>query len=270
MGCSVEASGADDGFLKTDDGDDDNKGFVSFTVQVRNDVSSAEEDIKNKAFIQFDQETSFPTNEVVTDVSLAPEPPILRSPANRKTGVATDIVLSWNRSDYASDFRVFLTPDGPAGQSTGDEIDYQHPAPLQPNKLYRWQVIAVSTTGATAASEEWTFTTGSGASKFLRGDANNSGKVDISDAQYILSFLFLGGPAPKCLDAGDTNDDTRDTDDDTSTLDLSDGVYLLNWLFLGGRIPPPPSPPDEIGEAPVCGPDPTFDDIGCDGPVECL
>ena len=31
------------------------------------------------------------------------------------------------------------------------------------------------------------------------GDVNVSGQVDIADAQYLLNFLFLGGPAPKPL-----------------------------------------------------------------------
>lgn len=36
---------------------------------------------------------------------------------------------------------------------------------------------------------------------FLRGDANASGKVDLSDAVFTLNWLFLGGLAPSCPDA---------------------------------------------------------------------
>ena len=28
-------------------------------------------------------------------------------------------------------------------------------------------------------------------------DANDDGKVDLSDATYVLNYLFLGGPAPR-------------------------------------------------------------------------
>jgi hypothetical protein len=28
------------------------------------------------------------------------------------------------------------------------------------------------------------------------GDANNDGTVDISDAVYLISYTFAGGPAP--------------------------------------------------------------------------
>ena len=34
---------------------------------------------------------------------------------------------------------------------------------------------------------------------FVCGDTNGDGTFDISDPIYSLSFLFLGGPAPKCL-----------------------------------------------------------------------
>jgi Zn-dependent metalloprotease len=82
---------------------------------------------------------------------------------------------------------------------------------------------------------------------FRRGDANGDGKVDLSDAVRSLSFLFLGTPAPGCLDAADANDDNR--------IDLSDGVFPLSVLFLGqGQLPDPGSE--------QCGQDPTTS-IGC-------
>ena len=55
--------------------------------------------------------------------------------------------------------------------------------------------------------------------RFIRGDANSDGKVNLSDAICALSFLFLGeGPcaAPRCLSALDA--------DDTGTILLSDPI----------------------------------------------
>ncbi len=75
---------------------------------------------------------------------------------------------------------------------------------------------------------------------FKRGDVNADGEVNISDASFLLNFLFLGGPTPPCMDAADANDD--------GNADISDASYILNFLFLGG--PPPPAP----GPA-TCGPD---------------
>lgn len=38
---------------------------------------------------------------------------------------------------------------------------------------------------------------GSGSLRPESGDVNDDGKVDISDAGYLLQFLFTGGPNPK-------------------------------------------------------------------------
>jgi len=81
----------------------------------------------------------------------------------------------------------------------------------------------------------------------LRGDCNQDGSVDISDAVTALGHLFLGGAAD-CRDACDA--------DDTGVLDISDGIYQLNHLFLGGPALRPPFP--------ACGPDPTEDLLTCD------
>jgi hypothetical protein len=64
---------------------------------------------------------------------------------------------------------------------------------------------------------------------FLCGDANGDATVDISDAVYLISYIFSGGPAPAPLDAGDANCD--------STVDISDVVYLIAYIFSGGAAP---------------------------------
>jgi len=83
---------------------------------------------------------------------------------------------------------------------------------------------------------------------FLRGDSNQSGTVDLSDAVALLEYLFLGGDLV-CEDFGDANDN--------GVLDISDAVYLFGYLFLGS--PPPPPPLAEPGE------DPTDDELSCQG-----
>ena len=88
-----------------------------------------------------------------------------------------------------------------------------------------------------------------GEKSFVRGDVNFDEKLDLSDAIFILSYLFLGGPPPRCEDAADTND--------KGTLDITDAVYLLNHLFLGNAAPPAPYP--------VEGMDPTEDKQNCLG-----
>ncbi|MBI4584403.1 MAG: hypothetical protein HY717_10315 [Planctomycetes bacterium] len=72
---------------------------------------------------------------------------------------------------------------------------------------------------------------------FIRGDANDDGKVNIADPIYIINANFRGGPPVLCKDAGDAND--SDSVDDPN---LADAVYIINHQFGGGSAPPPPFP----------------------------
>lgn len=89
---------------------------------------------------------------------------------------------------------------------------------------------------------------------FHRGDPDESGDSDLTDAIFIFNHLFLGDEPPQCLESADVTNDGQ--------LDLSDGIALLNWLFLGGAPPGPPGPPEED-----CGTDPdvpgSAGDLGC-------
>lgn len=67
---------------------------------------------------------------------------------------------------------------------------------------------------------------------FVRGDANADGKINITDAIFVLNFLFLGGATPRCLDAADADDKSE------RAVNITDAIYLLNFLFLGGPSPP--------------------------------
>jgi hypothetical protein len=64
---------------------------------------------------------------------------------------------------------------------------------------------------------------------FVCGDASGDGTVDISDAVYLISYIFSGGPAPVPLLAGDANCD--------GTVDISDVVYLIVYIFSSGLAP---------------------------------
>ncbi|MBI4583248.1 MAG: right-handed parallel beta-helix repeat-containing protein [Planctomycetes bacterium] len=82
---------------------------------------------------------------------------------------------------------------------------------------------------------------------FRRGDANEDGDVDITDAIRVLEFLFLGGVEISCHDAADI--------DDSGAVDISDPIYLLQHLFLRGDPP--------LAPFPGCGGDPTADVLPC-------
>ena len=70
--------------------------------------------------------------------------------------------------------------------------------------------------------------------RYIRGDANADGQVNISDSQSVFGYLFLGRVEPSCRDSGDVNADGK--------LDISDGIRLLQFLFIGGAQPSAPYP----------------------------
>jgi hypothetical protein len=84
---------------------------------------------------------------------------------------------------------------------------------------------------------------------FIRGDCNDDGLVDISDAIKIFGFLFLGELSCVCLEATNANGDP--------STDISDGIFVLSYLFSGGAPPPPPFPERGFSEdsdpTEICG-----------------
>ena len=81
---------------------------------------------------------------------------------------------------------------------------------------------------------------------FVRGDVNQSGGVNISDAIGGLAYLFQGG-ALTCQDSLDMNDN--------GSLNIADVIGLLSYLFSGAAAPPAPFP--------GCGADLTPDTLEC-------
>ncbi len=63
----------------------------------------------------------------------------------------------------------------------------------------------------------------------LLGDSNSDQMVSISDAVYLIQYIFSGGPAPLYPNAADVNADC--------TISLLDVVYIVNFVFAGGPYP---------------------------------
>jgi hypothetical protein len=61
------------------------------------------------------------------------------------------------------------------------------------------------------------------------GNANGDGVINVSDAVYLVNYIFAGGAAPSPLCNGDTNADKK--------VNISDAVYLINYIFAGGPGP---------------------------------
>jgi hypothetical protein len=64
---------------------------------------------------------------------------------------------------------------------------------------------------------------------FLCGDADGNKVVNISDAVYLVAYIFGGGSTPEPLLAGDA--------DCNYMVNISDAVYLISYIFGGGAAP---------------------------------
>lgn len=88
-----------------------------------------------------------------------------------------------------------------------------------PNNNYGWGIIN------TWAALNHSFAPPS----YVPGDANGSGGISVSDAVYIISYIFAAGSAPSPLESGDA--------DCSGSVSISDAVYLINHIFGGGPAP---------------------------------
>ena len=61
------------------------------------------------------------------------------------------------------------------------------------------------------------------------GDADNDGTINIFDVAFLITYLYLDGPAPDPLDMGDANGD--------SIINIFDITYLIGFLYNGGPEP---------------------------------
>ena len=116
---------------------------------------------------------------------------------------------------------------------------------LSPGDLVELALTPVGPTGDTGdasdGSANWLRLVGRGEDPdpgevFRRGDADNNGSVQLTDAIGILGFLFLGEAAPTCFDAADA--------DDNGSVQLTDAIGILGFLFLGEAPPAHPGPSD--------------------------
>jgi hypothetical protein len=83
--------------------------------------------------------------------------------------------------------------------------------------------------GASALLYCLDFQDGFAANYSVAGDADGNFNVDISDAVYLISYIFSSGPAPVPLASGDA--------DCSGFVDIADTVYLVSYIFGGGAPP---------------------------------
>ncbi|MBN1441515.1 MAG: hypothetical protein JXA90_02350, partial [Planctomycetes bacterium] len=143
----------------------------------------------------------------------------------------TDAALQAGDPDFGAPVGNYLAIGVPGVNQDGDiEIDYVG---------YKAGVHAPTSTPCA-----------SGGARFVRGDADSNGTVNLTDGIRILSFLFTGGPAPECMDAADVDDSGG------PQPAITDAIRLFGWLYLGQAAPAAPSPSAPTYAAGDCGIDP--------------
>jgi hypothetical protein len=102
--------------------------------------------------------------------------------------------------------------------------------------------------------------------RFVRGDVDASGGINITDAVFLLSYLFGSGREPPCLEAADVDDSGG------SAPNITDAIVVLNWLFQSGPAPRPPSPSTAAYTRADCGVEPPGapDSLDCKAFPPCL
>ena len=65
--------------------------------------------------------------------------------------------------------------------------------------------------------------------EFLCGDASSDGKVNVTDAVFLINYVFRDGNPPDPYIAGNTNCDSK--------VNISDAVWLINYIFVSGPAP---------------------------------
>jgi hypothetical protein len=197
------------------------------------------------------------------------EPPRPRSPVNLRISVVGCAdrrpTLRWDPAAGAAGERytVFLDADsgGIAEPTTvearvGAATELTLGRDLVPGP-YFWRVVATNEffthieDGAASMVARFEVCDVPPEPRFVRGDADVNGRVEITDAIRTLNFLFLGTGELPCRDAADADDNGR--------LEITDAIRLLNYLFLGTGVIPPPAPSRPSYLPSDCGADPTAD-----------
>jgi len=64
---------------------------------------------------------------------------------------------------------------------------------------------------------------------FVCGDLNDDEVINILDVTFLISYLYMGGPAPDPLESADVNSD--------GVVNILDVTYLISYLYMGGPEP---------------------------------
>ncbi len=171
----------------------------------------------------------FRTNRAPSSPSVG-NPAFSKAAQNSAQSLGAGAAVDPDGDSIVYEFEVFAVDDTtqllksatvPASSGT---TFWKVPTDLPASSEFQWRVRASDG----EAASDWTtlarFTTVAASEC---GDQDASGRVDISDALYLLNYVFSNGPEP--TGAGDVNCD--------EITDVSDAVFLIEYLYANGSVP---------------------------------
>ena len=98
---------------------------------------------------------------------------------------------------------------------------------------YFYQVFATDAEGQVSAGSDLEMVTVDFGSPcdWLVGDANDDGSHNITDAVYLITYIFAAGPAPTPHAVGSGDSDCN------GTVNITDAVRIVSYVFGGGPLP---------------------------------
>ncbi len=193
-------------------------------------------DVYDIVFYATDDSGAVDSEAITITVNNVNRPPVLDSIGDYSTEIGDTILIIITAVDPDGDSVTItaenLPPDASFSYEGWDEIleKYYGEFFWVPNEsqIGTYGNIRFIASDGTLTDDETITITVTGTT-FLCGDANSDGTVSIFDITYIISYLYLGGPAPAVPVSADVNND--------ATINVFDITYLVAYLYLEGPEP---------------------------------
>jgi hypothetical protein len=165
-------------------------------------------------------------------INAPPDAPSINGPTAGSTGVSYEfdfLSVDPDNNDiyYFVDWGDGNTEDWVGPYASDDKVTLTH----------SWSssgdyVVKAKAKDVYDAQSSWSENYNFGVSE-LCGDATGDLLVNVSDAVYIINYVFVNGDPPDPYSKGDVNCD--------ELVNVSDAVYIINYVFVEGNAPCDPS-----------------------------
>jgi hypothetical protein len=170
-----------------------------------------------------------PVTLTVENEPTLPDEPTLVSPADEADSLSQPIIFDWANVGTADLYQLQIDTDSLFGNPTADTsitTSLCEISGLVDSTTYFWHVRAHNTLGWGDWSLTRSFTTEIG---WICGDVNSDGIVNVFDATFLISYLYMEGPPPATLESANVNND--------DTINIFDITYLISYLYMEGPAP---------------------------------